>query len=178
MGADGSESGAKLDGSQSGVCVEKVRTHVAVCFLTNPAEDNAPGRREEGYYLLIGADGVQEIQVSLPGSSGGVVNADGSFFKKGEEVYLAQLQNITDLRGVSITALGKNGEIIYALSIPEDASDAEIINIVGGDGWLLAPTEFADITASGGQPSRSRPHALWNVEENWNLLLSTQVRTT
>ena len=122
---------------------------VAVCFLTNPAADDTPNRMEEGYYLLIGADGVQEIQISLPDSGGGVVNADGSFFKKGEEVYLAQLQNVTDLRGVSITALGKNGEIIYALSIPEGASDAEIINIVGSDGWLLAPTEFADITASG-----------------------------
>ena len=121
---------------------------VAVCFLTNPAEDDAQGRMEDGYYLLIGADGVQEIQISLSDSSGGVVNADGSFFKRGEEVYLAQLQNVTDLRGVEITALGKNGEILYALSIPEGASDAEIVNIVGGDGWLLAPTGFMESSST------------------------------
>ena len=128
---------------------------VAVCFLTDPvdpAEDTfeTDGMNmhqtsflyatEDGYYLLIGADGVQEIQVSLPDSSGGVVNADGSLFEKGEKVYLEHLQNVTDLRGLSITALGKNGEVIYGLSIPEDASMEEAINTIGSDGWLLAPT--------------------------------------
>lgn len=129
---------------------------VAVCFLTDPidpVEDSLetdgmimhqvsyPYATEEGYYLLIGADGVQEIQVSLPDSSGGVVNADGSSFKKGEKVYLEHLQNVTDLRGLSITALGKNGEVLYCLSIPESASMEEAINTVGSDGWLLVPTE-------------------------------------
>ena len=130
---------------------------VAVCFLTNPSEDDTQGRMEEGYYLLIGAEGVQEIQISLPDSGGGVVNADGSFFKKGEEVYLAQLQNVTDLRGVKITALGKNGEILYALSIPESVSDAEIINIVGGDSWLLAPTGFETSLLSGAPAEGAEP---------------------
>ena len=128
---------------------------VAVCFLTDPvdpAEDTfeTDGMNmqqtsflyatEDGYYLLIGADGVQEIQVSLPDSGGGVVNADGSLFEKGEKVYLEHLQNVTDLRGLSITALGKNGEVLYGLTIPEDASMEEVINTVGSDGWLLAPT--------------------------------------
>ena len=128
---------------------------VAVCFLTDPvdpAEDtfetddmqmhqtSFPYATEDGYYLLIGADGVQEIQVSLPDSGGGVVNADGSLFEKGEKVYLEHLQNVTDLRGLSITALGKNGEVLYGLSIPEDASMEEAINTIGSDGWLLAPT--------------------------------------
>ena len=122
---------------------------VAVCFLTNPAEEDAQGRMEEGYYLRIGAEGIEEIRISLPNSGGGVVNADGSFFQKGEEIYLAQLQNVTDLRGVSITALGKNGEVLYVLSVPEEATDAEIINLVGSDGWFLAPTVFAEIAVSG-----------------------------
>ena len=125
---------------------------VAVCFLTDPVDpaEDTDGMQmhqdsflyatEDGYYLLIGADGVQEIQVSLPDSGGGVVNADGSSFKKGEKVWLEHLQNVTDLRGLSITALGKTGEIRYALSIPEDASMEDVINTVGGDGWLLAPT--------------------------------------
>ena len=129
---------------------------VAVCFLTDPIDSaeepiETDGMQmqqvsflydtEQGYYLLIGADGVNEIQVSLPDSGGGVVNADGSFFQKGEKVYLEPLQGITDLRGLSITALGKNGEVLYGLSIPEDASVEDVINTVGSDGWLLAPTE-------------------------------------
>jgi len=129
---------------------------VAVCFLTDPvdpAEDaletdgmvmhqtSFPYATEDGYYLLIGTDGVKEIQVSLPDSGGGVVNADGSLFEKGEKVWLEHLQNVTDLRGLSITALGEDGEVLYGLSIPEDASTEDVINTVGGDGWLLAPTE-------------------------------------
>lgn len=129
---------------------------VAVCFLTDPIDSaeepiETDGMQmqqvsflydtEQGYYLLIGADGVNEIQLSLPDSGGGVVNADGSLFKKGEKVYLEPLQGITDLRGLSITALGENGEVLYGLSIPEDASIEDVINTVGGDGWLLAPTE-------------------------------------
>ena len=129
---------------------------VAVCFLTDPIDSaeepiETDGMQmhqvsylyatEDGYCLLIGADGVKEIQMSLPDSSGGVVNADGSFFQKGEKVYLEPLQGITDLRGLSITALGKNGEVLYGLSIPEDASVEDVINTVGSDGWLLAPTE-------------------------------------
>lgn len=97
---------------------------------------------EEQYYLLIGTDGVESIQVTGANSSGGVVNADGSAFKNGEKVWLEPLQGVTDLRGYSITALGKNGEILYALSIPEGATNDEVINLVGSDGWLLAPTEF------------------------------------
>ena len=129
---------------------------VAVCFLTDPVDPaentlETDGMQmhqtsflyatEDGYYLLIGADGVMEIQVSLPGFGGGVVNADGSSYQKGEKVYLEHLQNVTDLRGLSITALGKDGEVLYGLSIPESASIEEIINTVGSDGWLLAPTE-------------------------------------
>lgn len=52
------------------------------------------------------------------------------------------MKNITDLRGIAITALDKNGEILYALSIPVGVSDVVVINIVGSDGWLLAPTEM------------------------------------
>ena len=49
-----------------------------------------------------------------------------------------------------LESVGKNGEIIYALSIPEGASDAEIINIVGGDadddfGLILHLHEHLDL---------------------------------
>ena len=115
---------------------------VAVCFLTNPKEENDPNLAEDGYYLLIGAEGVESIEVSGPNTSGGVVNADESSFKKGEKVWIEQLQGVTDLRGYSITAFGKNGKVIYALSIPTDASSDKVINLVSNDSWLLAPAGF------------------------------------
>lgn len=115
---------------------------VAVCFLTNPKEENDPNHAEDSYYLLIGADGVESIEVSGPNTSGGVVNADKSPFKKGEKVWIEQLQGVTDLRGYSITAFGKNGKVIYALSIPTDASSDKVINLVSNDSWLLAPAGF------------------------------------
>ena len=115
---------------------------VAVCFLTNPKEENDPNHAEDGYYLLIGADGVESIEVSGPNTSGGVVNADESPFKKGEKVWLEHLQGVTDLRGYSITAFGRDGKVIYGLSIPTDASSDKVINLVSNDSWLLAPAEF------------------------------------
>lgn len=116
---------------------------LTVGLLTNPAGDDAPDHSEDGYFLVIGADGVESIEVSGANSSGGVVNADGTTFKNGEKVWLEQLQGVTDLRGITITALGADGEIIYAFSVPEGASDAVITELVGTDPWLLAPTSFA-----------------------------------
>ena len=115
---------------------------VAVCFLTNPRDEDNLNSAEDGYYLLIGADGVESIEVSGPNSSGGAVNADGSNFKKGEKVWLEQLQGVTDLRGYSITAYGKNGKVIYALSIPVGATNEEVINTINSGGWLLTPADF------------------------------------
>ena len=115
---------------------------LAVGLMTNPANEDTPDPSEDAYYLLIGADGVESIKITGPNTSGGAVNADGTEFKKGEKVWLEQLQGVTDLRGYSITALGKNGEILYALSIPEGATNDEVINLVGSDGWLLAPTDY------------------------------------
>ena len=115
---------------------------VAVCFLTNPRNEDNLNTAEDEYYLLIGADGVESIEVSGPNSGGGAVNADGSNFKKGEKVWLEHLQGVTDLRGYSITAYGKNGKVIYSLSIPVGATNDEVINAVSGGGWLLTPADF------------------------------------
>ena len=115
---------------------------VAVCFLTNPKDENDSNLADDGYYLMIGADGVESIEVSGPNTSGGVVNADESPFKKGEKVWLEHLQGVTDLRGYSITAFGKDGKVIYALSIPEGATNDEVINTVSSGGWLLTPADF------------------------------------
>jgi len=115
---------------------------LAVGLLTNPTKNNSAAPSEDGYFFLIGTDGVETIEISGVNTSGGVVNANGSAFKKGERVWLEPLQGVTDLRGYSITALSKNSEIVYALSIPVGATDDEVINLVGSDGWLLAPTDW------------------------------------
>ena len=72
----------------------------------------------DNFYLTIGTEGVKSIEVTMPNSSGGCENADGSLFKKGDRIWLECLDGYNDLRGVSITALSENGEIIWTASIP------------------------------------------------------------
>ena len=69
------------------------------------------------FYLTIGAEGVKSIELSMPNSSGGFENADGSLLKKGERIWLENLDGYSDLRGLTITALGENGEIIWTMTI-------------------------------------------------------------
>lgn len=59
------------------------------------------------FYLTIGSEGVKSIKLSMPNSSGGFENADGSLLKKGERIWLENLDGYTDLRGLTITALGE-----------------------------------------------------------------------
>ena len=141
---------------------------VAVCFLTDPEKGDNPNLAEDGYYLLIGADDVETIKISGPNTSGGVVDANGATFKKGEKVWLESLQGITDLRGYSITALGKNGKVIYTLSIPEGASNDKVINLVSSDSWLLAPAGFEE--------SLSRVNGKTYVYENEGFMGSFTIR--
>ncbi len=96
---------------------------------------------EDAFYLVIGEKNVAEIKISTPKSSGGVVNADGSLFRKGQKVWLEEIDGISSLRGVSITAINKDGRIVYSFSIPENADDGDITKLVLGDTWLYAPTE-------------------------------------
>jgi len=117
---------------------------IAVCFLTNPSHSNNDDRKEDGYYLLIGAEGVSDIKVSTPSVSGGCKNADGTPYKKGEKVWLEQLNGVTDLRGLLITAYDENGNILYAFSVPENVTNEEITDLVGRDSWLIAPTGVAE----------------------------------
>ena len=43
------------------------------------------------YYLTIGAEGVKSIELTMPNSSGGFENADGSLLKKGERIWFENL---------------------------------------------------------------------------------------
>ena len=116
---------------------------LTACLATDPVGETAAEGAQDGYYLVIGADGVESIEIKIRGmKTGGVVNADGTAFEKGDKIWLEQIQDISDLRGLCIAAYGADGEIIYSLSIPENAASDEVVNIVAADEWLLVPTGF------------------------------------
>lgn len=75
-------------------------------------------------------------------SSGGVIKADGSVYRQGEKVWLEQLQGVSGLRGITITAFGTDGDILYRFSVPENASSEVIMEMVENDSWLLVSTTF------------------------------------
>ena len=92
------------------------------------------------FYLTIGSEGVKSIKLSMPNSSGGFENADGSLLKKGERIWLENLDGYTDLRGLTITALGENGEIIWTASIPDEEENKGFTHLVNDD-WEITNVE-------------------------------------
>lgn len=98
------------------------------------------GEEPSKFYLTIGAEGVKSIELSMPNSSGGFENADGSLLKKGERIWLENLDGYTDLRGLTITALGENGEIIWTASIPNEDENQGFTHLVNDD-WEITNIE-------------------------------------
>ena len=92
------------------------------------------------FYLTIGAEGVKNIKLTMPNASGGCENADGSLFKKGERIWLENLDGYTDLRGLTITALGENGEIIWTASVPDEEENKGFTHLVNDD-WEITNIE-------------------------------------
>ena len=92
------------------------------------------------FYLTIGSEGVKSIKLSMPNSSGGFENVDGSLLKKGERIWLENLDGYTDLRGLTITALGENGEIIWTASIPDEEENKGFTHLVNDD-WEITNIE-------------------------------------
>ena len=92
------------------------------------------------FYLTIGSEGVKSIELSMPNSSGGCENADGSLFKKGERIWLENLDGYADLRGLTITALGENGEVIWTTSIPDSEENKGFTHLVNDD-WEITNIE-------------------------------------
>ena len=92
------------------------------------------------YYLTIGAEGVKSIELSMTNSSGGFENADGSLLKKGERIWLESLDGYNDLRGLTITALGKDGEVIWTASIPDGEDNKDFTHLTQ-DGWTITNIE-------------------------------------
>lgn len=92
------------------------------------------------FYLTIGAEGVKSIELSMPHSSGGFENADGSLLTKGERIWLENLDGYSDLRGLTITALGENGEVIWTTSIPDSEENKGFTHLVNDD-WEITNIE-------------------------------------
>ena len=101
-----------------------------------PATEDEPSK----FYLTIGAEGVKHIALSMPNASGGCENADGSLFKKGERIWLDNLDGYADLRGLTITALGENGEIIWTASVPDGEENKGFTHLVNDD-WEITNIE-------------------------------------
>ena len=92
------------------------------------------------FYLTIGAEGVKSIKLTMPNASGGCENADGSLFKKGERIWLENLDGYSDLCGLTITALGENGEIIWTASVPDEEENKGFTHLVNDD-WEITNIE-------------------------------------
>ena len=76
------------------------------------------------------------IEITAPNTSGGCQRADGSAFKKGERVWLENLDGLADLRGLTITALNEKGEVVWSASIP-DTDENEGFTRLTMDGWTI-----------------------------------------
>ena len=92
------------------------------------------------FYLTIGAEGVKSIELTMPNASGGCENADGSLFKKGERIWLENLDGYSDLCGLTITALGENDEIIWTASVPDEEENKGFTHLVEDD-WEITNIE-------------------------------------
>ena len=85
------------------------------------------------FYLTIGAEGVKSIELTMPNASGGCESADGSLFKKGERIWLENLDGYSDLCGLTITALGENDEIIWTASVPDEEENKGFTHLANDD---------------------------------------------
>lgn len=101
-----------------------------------PSIEDEPSK----FYLTIGSEGVKSVELSMPNSSGGFENADGSLLKKGERIWLENLDGYSDLRGLTITALDENGEIIWTTSIPDGEENKGFTHLVNDD-WEITNIE-------------------------------------
>lgn len=114
----------------------------AVALVMAPArqaQETEETRRGQ-YYLTIGAEDVVEIRIVAPDRSGGVQNADGTAYHRGERVWLEQLDGRSDLRGVALTALDSHGEICWSMSVPNGTENEGVQNVIATD-WKLEYTE-------------------------------------
>lgn len=135
----------EMDGESRYYRIDRGDYQEAVDLLEPAGSENYDNR----YYLMIGAEGVSEIQVITPDGSEIQYNTLKLPYRKGQQIRLEGLDGYTDLRGVSVKALSSSGEVLYVLSVPENVSNEEIINMVAADGWLLAPAAVLSAEENG-----------------------------
>ena len=133
IGLYDSEKQKALNGSAVAEQVQLGTQRMNQSSTANMTNDEDPDLK---YYLTIGAEGVKSIELSMPHSSGGCENADGSLFKKGERIWLENLDGYSDLRGLTITALGVNGEVIWTAGIPITEGNEGFTHLVNDD-WEI-----------------------------------------
>ena len=80
-------------------------------------------------------------------SSGGFESADGSSLKKGERIWLESLDGYSDLRGLTITALDKYGEVIWTASIPNSDENKGFTHLTQ-DGWTITNSPSESVAVS------------------------------
>ena len=90
------------------------------------------------YYFTVAEYGAYSIRYSTPHTSGGCSNADGSAFIPGEEIWLEGLDGLPNLCGVTVEALGKEGNILFSISI-EDKEENRQVNTAASGGWIIRP---------------------------------------
>lgn len=89
------------------------------------------------FFITIGAEGVSRIEYSLPGRSGGMMNADETMLKLGERVLLFDKSfGLTDLRGLEIIALDEGGNIVWSAAVP-DTKENRGTSYLKQDGWVI-----------------------------------------
>ncbi len=103
-------------------------------FLTTLGDPQKPLH----YYLTVGKEGVNLIQVRLPEAEDGYIRPSGDEFSVGEQVELLQLEGIENAAGGQIIAYDGNGEIIFLCSIPEEI---KVGNVFATEGWALYATD-------------------------------------
>lgn len=128
------EVGDVIEIEYSGEILETYPARIADVYGIKVVEET------DKFYLTIGAEGVKSIELSMPNSSGGFENADGSLLKKGERIWLENLDGYSDLRGLTITALGENNEIIWTASIPDGEENKGFTHLVN-DEWEITNIE-------------------------------------
>ena len=90
------------------------------------------------YFLTIAEENIYSLRYSTEVSSGGAMNADGSAYRPGESIWLEGLDGLQNLRGVTVEALGKEGNVIWGISIPD--SEEYRYTTTASDGlWLISP---------------------------------------
>ena len=99
-------------------------------------DDWIPEDPPKKFYLTIGEEGVTRIEVSMPDSGGGVQNADGTAFKKGERIWLEMLDGYSDLRGLTITAYDAEDSILWTASVPNTQGNEGFTRLTN-NGWTI-----------------------------------------